>query len=79
LPSIAEIRWGRKLASEGKWHIAYVQAMGKKEYEFDYPPSDKDVFEAMLQDLAEHKKTCQGCGQSMLEEAKRKVRELRGK
>ena len=79
MPSLQEIRWGRELSKKGAQHVEYVSKLGEKEYEFDHPPSDQDVCQAMLEDLEQHKKDCAGCGQSMLDEARQKVREKLGR
>ena len=79
MPNREEIRWGKELAKEGADHIVFIQTLPDKEYEFDHPPTDEDVFLSMKLDLAAHKLTCGGCGKDMLEEAKRKVKELKSK
>jgi hypothetical protein len=75
---------GKRLAKEGANHLAYVRMLEHKEYDLDFTtrtlgePNQKDIeeaehsaiFDAMMDDLREHKTVCSGCSATLLQEAK---------
>ncbi len=68
-----------KLAKAGKGHLAYLEELDAKEYDIpdDTPERkiDQVLFQRLMADMEEHKKTCSGCTVGRLQQLREQMEE----